>query len=177
MTDLKYTANFCEENIWHLCQHPELSDFDKQVVFISSLSRNTPLQYQKSAQNGLPVWWDYHVILMTSKNSKHLIYDFDTTLPFPSKASEYLSKTFQDVTGMKSQDYPLFKIIRATEYVEQFHSDRLHMIDQSGNWIFEPPQWPAIKSGGSLSLSTLMDFSDASSTPIFELNDLMAKMS
>lgn len=153
-----------------------MKDFDKQVVFISSISRNTPLQYQKSAKDGLPVWWDYHVILMASRHGKHLIYDFDTTLPFPSKASEYLSKTFQDVSGMKSKDRPLFKMIPSAEYVKHFHSDRSHMIDQSGNWIFDPPQWPAIKSGGSLSLSALMDFSDTSSTSILELNELMAKM-
>lgn len=160
MTELKYTPNYCEENVWHLCQHPQLQDVTKRVLFVSSLSRNSPLQFQKSAQEDAPVWWDYHVILMTSSQKGHFIYDFDSTLPFPCEARKYLLETFQEVSTMKPEDRPLFKVIDGMEYVKGFHSDRSHMKDQSGNWIFEPPTWAPIKTTGQLSVQRLMNFSN-----------------
>ncbi|MEQ9301964.1 MAG: hypothetical protein RIF33_25515 [Cyclobacteriaceae bacterium] len=177
MTELKYTANYCEENIWQLCQHPELRDAVKQVLFVSSLSRNSPLQFQKSAQGGLPVWWDYHVILLASKGQHHQIYDFDTTLPFPCEAKQYLTSTFQDAEGMKPEDRPLFKIIDGLAYRESFHSDRKHMKDEEGHWIFEPPTWPLIQStNAQLTLDSLFDFSDKSEQPINTLDELIIRL-
>lgn len=172
MENLSYTANYCEENIWLLCQHPELEDAWKRVLFISSLSRNSPLHYQKSAQGDAPVWWDYHVMLLTSTGTKHYIYDFDSTLPFPSDAAHFLRSTFQHLTVMKPDDQPLFKIIEADDYISDFHSDRSHMKDQQGNWIFEPPTWPLIAKG-SMSLESLMDFSDGGSQPVYTLDEVL----
>ncbi len=173
MDELKYTANYCEENIWQLCQHPDLSDAVRRVLFVSSLSRNSPLHFQKSAQGDAPVWWDYHVILMTSIADAHFIYDFDSTLPFPTDAEKYLSGTFQDVPTMKPEDRPLFKVIDGLEYVRDFNSDRSHMRDANGNWIFEPPTWPMIQTNGGMSLVSLMDLSGANSQRIYTLEEVL----
>lgn len=173
MKNLKYTPNYCEENIWQLCQHPDLKDAQRRVLFISSLSRNSPLHFQKSAQGEMPVWWDYHVILLASKDGHHSIYDFDTTLPFPSEAEQYLKSTFQEVPMMKADDRPLFKIIESDDYITGFHSDRQHMKDQEGNWIFEPPSWPLILSEGALRLESLMDFTTTSSHKLYQLDELI----
>lgn len=173
MENLKYTANYCEENIWQLCQHPELLKQRNRVLFISSLSRNSPLHFQKSARGDAPVWWDYHVILLTSKADTHFIYDFDSTLPFPSEAEKYLSGTFQEVPTMKPDDQPLFKVIEAETYVLGFHSDRSHMKDQDGHWIFEPPAWSLIQSNGTLSLDSLLDFSNSNSGHLYSLDEVL----
>jgi hypothetical protein len=132
MENLKYTPNYCEENVWQLCQHPQLEDMIKRVLFISSLSSNSPLQLQKSAQGEAPVWWDYHVILLASKKGHHSVYDFDTALPFPSSAQHYLTSTFQEVPTMKREDRPLFKVIEGQDYIANFHSYRAHIRDQNG---------------------------------------------
>ena len=169
MENLKYTPNYCEENVWQLCQHPQLQDVTKRVLFISSLSRNSPLQLQKSAQGETPVWWDYHVILLASKDSRHSIYDFDSILPFPSEARHYLNSTFQEVPTMKPQDRPLFKVIEGQDYVANFDSDRSHMRDENDNWIFEPPTWPLIQAKGSMSLESILDFSNSNSQQVYTL--------
>jgi hypothetical protein len=164
--------NYCEENIWHLCQHADLLRVKKRVLFVSSLSRNTPLQFQKSAlSEEQPVWWDYHVILWTSGIGKDFIYDFDSTLPFPCEANQYLTETFQEVSTMKSEDCPLFKIINANDYISGFHSDRSHMKDKDGQWVFPPPTWDVIQSSGLLSLCQLMDFSQPQE--YYDLNSLL----
>lgn len=173
MKNLKYTPNYCEENIWQLCQHPDLTDVLTRVLFISSLSRNSPLHFQQSSQGEMPVWWDYHVILLASKDGHHSIYDFDTTLPFPSVAQQYLKSTFQEVPMMKPDDRPLFKIVEGDDYISSFHSDRSHMRDADGQWIFEPPTWPLIESEGALSIEGLMDFTTTSSHKLYPLDELI----
>ncbi len=129
--------------------------------------------FQKSGVDELPVWWDYHVILMVSKAEQHLIYDFDSSLPFPTEARHYLTNTFQKVSEMKIEEHPLFKIIEGQDYVQQFHSDRSHMKSEIGKWIFEPPTWPVVSSNGTLGLSTLMDFSNASQQRSYRLEQLL----
>ncbi|HSJ68227.1 MAG TPA: hypothetical protein VK921_11150 [Anditalea sp.] len=167
----KYTANYCEENIWHLCQHPLVEGYSNKVLIISNSTKNCPFYCQKTSQENQPVWWDYHVVLMTTKDGVHHIYDFDSTLAFPSLMCEYLNFTFPNSDIWLSKDLPFFKVISSEVYIKTFNSDRNHMKDASGSWIFEPPNWPPIQGGNSL-LQDLMNFTENSQEQLISLDEM-----
>lgn len=172
MESYKYTQNYCEENIWHLCQDPRLTDYSKKVLIVSNNAKNLPFYNQKSSQGDLPVWWDYHVILLASKGDVQLIFDFDSTLDFPTSLEDYLRKTFVNHSNWIEKDLPHFKSIEAKDYLEKFFSDRSHMKSSDGQWIFAPPAWPNIEGQGDLVLSDLLDFSENSNQEIFSLDEM-----
>ncbi|WP_185974292.1 protein N-terminal glutamine amidohydrolase [Litoribacter populi] len=153
-----YTANYCEENIWHLCLHPSMEGLLKHVLIISNEEKKCPLYAQQSAHGNDPVWWDYHVVLLADKDGDQLIFDFDTTLTFPVSLQDYLKHTFPNSVNWLTEDLPLFKSIPAADYIRSFSSDRSHMKDVGGEWIFTPPIWSPIASDGKLLLQGLRDF-------------------
>lgn len=82
-----YTSQYCEENVYLLAQklqqdNPQLKTF---AVFVSNTQRLVVLSEQRAAKApGQPVYWDYHVILFSiDENDELLVWDLDTTLPFP----------------------------------------------------------------------------------------------
>jgi len=170
----KYTANFCEENIWHLCQNPDLAAYAKTVLILSNSSRNCPLWHQRSAIGEEPVRWDYHVILLASSSEKSLIYDFDSTLELPSSLDEYLNLTFRPDSPTWEADKPFFKAIASGDFIRYFYSDRSHMIDGEGEWIFVPPSWPLIKNKEELPLPELLDFSETSGQKIHSYEEVLS---
>lgn len=170
----KYSENFCEENIWHLCQNPELEGFTKKVLIISNSKRNCLFRFQKSPNGDVLVWWNYHVVLLASKPELKLIYDFDSTLEFPSSMESYLKMTFQLDKDHKEDDLPKFKSIAASDFIHSFISDRGHMKDDQGNWLSDPPKWPTIGNTGNLPLPVLLDFSLTSKDTIFSLEEMNA---
>lgn len=172
--EFKYSENFCEENIWHLCQNPELEGFTKKVLIISNSNRNCSFRFQKSPNGDELVWWDYHVILLASKPELQLIYDFDSTLEFPSSLKNYLEATFQTEHIQEDKDLPGFKSIASEDFIHSFISDRGHMKDEQGNWLSSPPKWPTIGNNGNLPLPDLLDFSETSKERIFSLADMHA---
>ncbi|WP_158858557.1 protein N-terminal glutamine amidohydrolase [Lunatibacter salilacus] len=167
----KYTANFCEENIWHLCQNPELAAFTKTVLIISNRSRNCPLWHQKSAVGQDTVRWDYHVVMLASSPEASLIYDFDSTLDLPSPLGRYLELTFR---SEYENEQPAFKAIDSNNFIHLFFSDRSHMKDPEGNWTFAPPSWPLIQNTEKLPLPELLDFSENSNQNIYNLEEVKA---
>ena len=57
--DIDYQAYYCEENIWRLCQQPQLQVHKSEVVFISNPRRTCALWYQRAAPYPTePVVWD-----------------------------------------------------------------------------------------------------------------------
>ena len=173
--EFKYSANFCEENIWHLCQNPELENFSKRVIIVSNSNRNCQFRFQKSINDEEFVWWNYHVILFASNENSSLIYDFDSTLPVPLSGKEYLEKTFLSNENWKENDLPGFKLIDAIDYINSFISDRSHMKGVDGNWLSTPPKWPIIgKDGGALPLPELLDFTPASKERVYTLDEVFA---
>lgn len=169
----KYTANFCEENIWHLCQHPQLSEFKKTVFIISNHNRNCPLWCQKSSIEDGPVRWDYHVILLVSNGIEKFIYDFDSTLDLPSTLSEYINHTFKPTEQIIDIDKPLFKTIPSEDYIQQFNSNRNHMKDEHGEMKSSQPSWPLINNKEGLPLPDLLDFSKTSKQKIHTLEEML----
>lgn len=172
--EFKYSANFCEENIWHLCKNPALDDFSKKVLIISNSRSYCPFWFQKSPNNDETVWWNYHVILLASKSGSTLVYDFDTTLTVPISGSEYMLLTFGETVNFEADLLPCFKVLDASDYLNSFVSDRSHMRDQHGNWLSPPPHWPSIGKNGDLPLPALMDFSQSSKERIYSLEEMMA---
>jgi hypothetical protein len=126
----RYTSCYCEENIYILAKEllrerelaqckesessrgktcPEIGNNADQlfVVFISSVSKATPIWCQRSQRDtpDTPVMWDYHVVLLLKKRSLYhtsttstivsTIYDYDSTLPFPEDAGAYAEAAFR----------------------------------------------------------------------------------
>jgi protein N-terminal glutamine amidohydrolase len=154
----KYCAKYCEENVWHLCQQPQFGRTGNRVLIISNIHKACELWHQRAAlRSGLPVVWDYHVVLL-SQAEAWFVWDLDSTLGLPVLATHYLDKTFPTLGPESAKYSPKFRIISAAEYVEDFSSDRSHMRDKEGKWLAPPPPWPLILAGGSLTLTKLIDF-------------------
>lgn len=148
LSECLYTSHYCEENVWHLCQHSKLTSYKKKVVVISNLQNSWVMWQQRiSAQSNQPVLWDYHVILLTY-DSRWLVWDMDTRLAFPSPITHYFQKSFNHQFYQQHVAYkPLFRIIDADLYVAQLYSDRSHMRLPDGAWFASPPPWPMITHG------------------------------
>ncbi len=140
-----YTPLFCEENIWQLARQfvdEGLGADTLQVIFISNPQRQVVLFNQRSGAELGHVVWDYHVVLRQRDGGGDRIYDLDTSLPFPCNTRDYLEATF----GLQQELQPSYRaqlrIIPATDYLNNFYSDRQHMhglVDEGGY-----PAWPPI---------------------------------
>ena len=152
-TEFRYTPYYCEENIWHLCQHPKFARRQVLVVFISNDKKSCPFFFQRACPSlQRPVWWDYHVILLC-KEASWLVWDLDTILGCPISMEDYLRLTFGD-SGTISKEYaPLFRIVTPDKFVHIFSSNRSHMRKSNGQWIALPPPWPAIYQNGRNTLN------------------------
>lgn len=156
--ELKYTANYCEENIWHLAEDSRLGPGERSVVLLTSAAKSVPLWQQKAAPGeGNPVFWDYHVILIVKTGPSSVVYDFDTELPFPSNFDHYVRETFVPGKSLPYNYHPRFRVIDAAEYRKSFCSDRTHMKLPDGSWRSTPPSWPEIMPPGGVPLKQLLD--------------------
>lgn len=158
-----YTACYCEENVWKLCEqfrsHGRAPDA-LHVVFISTHERMAALWKQKagdSRQENLVVW-DYHVILLVrEKHDKQaLVYDLDSVLQFPVPADVYFRDALRPGAVLRIGAWPgrripdkLYRVVPGGAYLQEFASDRSHMVNKDGGWIAEPPSYPAIASNSS----------------------------
>ena len=136
-----YHPNYCEENIWHLCRHTQLTHLEKSVVFISNGAKTCPIWQMKAAAEGEPVFWDYHVVLF-AKEASWFVWDLDSRLGLPVSLNTYLSQSFR--RHLPSRFMPRFRIVSAAVFQSMFSSDRAHMRTQGGGWHSPPPQWPVI---------------------------------
>jgi len=104
-TRFQHTPYYCEENVYLLCKTlcengvAEATCSDLFVVFISNEKKQVPLWHQKASTraDGV-VLWDYHVICVQRKkesDSEPLVWDLDSTLPFPSPLASYVTETIQ----------------------------------------------------------------------------------
>ena len=162
--DFLYQPCYCEENIWHLCQHKQLKN--SYVIFIASKGDAFPMLNQRAMQNpSIPIMWDYHVVLLVLDEPNQIL-DFDTTLPFTTDVQTYFSQSFIEKELVDDVHTPLFRLVPASEYVELFSSDRRHMKTESG-WLAPPPAWPLIGKAGH----NLPDFIDMNNNDIGEVLD------
>jgi protein N-terminal glutamine amidohydrolase len=168
-----YAPFYCEENIWHLSREPQLTDFDKRVVFISNEMKSCPLWFQRACQSAHePVVWDYHVILLANNDaaqSDWQVWDLDTLLGLPMPAKLYLESTFGNINLAGPSFQPQFKVIDATSFATSFCSDRGHMRDRHGAWLVQPPPWPAIMQTSKPNLQELIDMGNDEHGEVLDL--------
>jgi len=151
MSDFKYQAFWCEENIWHLAQHPRTAATERLVVVITGAARQVACWQQRAGEPGEAVLWDYHVTLAT-RDDGWWLWDLDTRLPLPVAANVWLSETFPYPQFVPTPFHPRFALFDADAFVRGFGSNRTHMQGPRGQWTQPPPPWPAI-AGSALMLS------------------------
>ncbi len=164
-----YQANFCEENIWHLCQKFPEQHALTSVVFISNPGRQVCLYHQRACPSPTtPVVWDYHVVLLVRPGDNWQVWDLDSRLGAPVCAIDYVTSTFPNSVSSTGLYKPLFRLIPASQYIRDLNTNREHMkID--GKWLSPPPPWPIIGNGNNL-----MQFVDMSDNTFGEVIDLSA---
>lgn len=166
-----YAANYCEENVWHLCRAAELASRRPAALFISNAARCCPLWAQRqAAAPGEPVTWDYHVVLLAHGPPE--IFDLDSALPFPTDALTYLRATFPHAGRLPPHAEPCFRWVPAETLRDRFASDRSHMRRPDGSWQSPPPPWPAIAT--STQTRNLRSFVDMTAAAPGERLDLAA---
>ena len=154
--DPRHCPFYCEENIWQLCADPRSAGEDRRVVLISNPMRQVALWFQRTAEeDGLPVIWDYHVVLFVRRGGRWWAWDLDCVLGAPLAAERWLQATFAGTAELPTSFAPRFRWISATTYREQLATDRRHMRAEDGGWLAPPPDWPTIGEG-----SNLMDWVD-----------------
>jgi len=166
----KYQANYCEENIWHLSNEPELEKLEKFAVVISNPAKCFAMWDQKLAAAGEPVMWDYHVILVT-RGEKLEIWDLDTNLGYPVPAQEWVQKSFQASATMPEAFHPMFRVVDAKTFREDFSSDRSHMLEGENTYREPVPSWPIIGDGKPGNLHRFINMSFPFVGEVFDLDD------
>lgn len=176
---MPYAPYYCEENIWHLADHPSLGASDKHVAFVSNDMRACPLWRQRAASDATtPVCWDYHVILVAGTGEASIVYDLDSLLPFPCPFARYVDETFRPEGDDPAAMRPRFRLIDAATYRTCFASDRSHMRGPDGSWRAPPPPWvPITASGPSFGLAQILDLTTPEPGEILELDAFVARFS
>ncbi|KAL1925258.1 uncharacterized protein VTP21DRAFT_141 [Calcarisporiella thermophila] len=160
---LTYTPCYCEENIYLLAKAilPRIEEeSEASVVFISNPRKLIPLwSQQKQHSPGLPVLWDYHVILVLRTRSQSWVYDFDTTLDFPCPLDVYIAEAFRPEVMLPEEFRRKLRVLSAREYGRIFASNRSHMV-KDGEYISPPPSYPPIRTTGcAMNLYSFIDMS------------------
>lgn len=171
-SDCLYTPCYCEENIYKFIEDYSDEFFELYAVFISNPHQRCVIWHQRLREEPAinPVCWDYHVIAIGKKNSQSLVFDFDTTLPFPCPLQEYVSKCFRPSDPEISQWWlqfaelngHFFRPIIGLDFLSSFSSDRSHMIDDNGDWKSDPPKYdPIFKPDKGNNLMEFLDFNNS----------------
>ncbi|TCD65624.1 hypothetical protein EIP91_002429 [Steccherinum ochraceum] len=159
-----YTSCYCEENIYLLAQAlqdggPEARHWEAFAVFISNQSKTVAL-WNQQARDGVVVW-DYHVVLVvrpinhasddpSQRDQAEVtsdirpscwVYDFDTRLPMPCESTGTFPYCF---LGENAIDARYIRVVPAQVYLDNFASDRSHMIIQ------RPLQLPEDEENGEV---------------------------
>ncbi|RID70085.1 hypothetical protein BRARA_C02134 [Brassica rapa] len=177
-TRFQHTPYYCEENVYLLCKTlcesgvADETGSDLFVVFISNERKQVPLWHQKASTraDGI-VLWDYHVICVQRKkesDSEPLVWDLDSTLPFPSPLASYVTETIQPSFQLFAEYQRFFRVVHAPLFFKHFASDRRHMKAPDGSWIAQPPPYqPIVAQDGvlhNLSEYTAMSATDTLSS-------------
>jgi hypothetical protein len=157
----RYTAYFCEENIWWLARSLADAGLDvsaMQVMLFTNPRQAILLFNQREAPEGRPVVWDYHVILRAVANQRVSVLDFDTRLDFPSAYDEYLRHTFPPQSSLPEEYRTWVRTIPADSYLRHFHSDRSHMQGRLPQSEF--PDYPPIRPEPNVAVVDLREYRD-----------------
>lgn len=169
----RYHPLYCEENVFHLCGHPDVAARAPAAVFIRGAGAHCVMWHQRLAEGpGEPVVWDYHVVLLA--RDPWQVFDLDTTLALPCDALSYLRRSFRPELSLRREFVPWFRVVPADELARTFASDRSHMRTHSGEWTAAPPPWPAIGQGTTL--ARFLDRRDAIAGEVLDLPALIDRV-
>ncbi|ORY47872.1 hypothetical protein BCR33DRAFT_714926 [Rhizoclosmatium globosum] len=135
--DFTHTPCYCEENTLLLLKQliSQLpSDTKGYAVFVSNPSKSIPIWHQTK---GNPV-----------SSTSFLVYDLDSTLPFPSTAEVYSKLALPILDPELTKYHRYYRVVEAHEYFKTFASDRRHM-QKDGEWMAPPPSYPGFESEGT----------------------------
>ncbi|CAE6421428.1 unnamed protein product [Rhizoctonia solani] len=171
-----YTSCYCEENVYLACQRLVNSGAsylqDIYAVFLSNPTKTVLIWGQKAALHkidiGCPVVWDYHVIMVLVASAKEkepdltitdrsYVVDFDSVLGKLTTWRDYTSFTFQshlfDDGVFEPSLQSMFRVIPAWRYIDEFGSDRSHMMKVSDKGMVQytmpPPSYDMIIGPGA----------------------------
>lgn len=149
--DLRDCPFYCEENIWQLCADPRAHGETRRVALISNPARQVALWFQRAAEEtGLPVVWDYHVVLFVHRGDRWWTWDLDCVLGVPLAAERWLDATFAGTAELPPTFAPHFRWLDAEHYHQNLATDRRHMRAPDGGWLAPPPSWSCIGEGSNL---------------------------
>ncbi|MFV8751857.1 hypothetical protein ACNOYE_15030 [Nannocystaceae bacterium ST9] len=161
---------WCEENVWHLCEHELVAGRERHVLIVSNEIRRVAMWAQRAARHPMvPIGWDYHVALLVRGDRGWEIWDLDSTLGLPVPATAWLDCSF---LAPDSALAPVFRVVAADRYRREFASDRSHMLEDDGSYRQPPPSWPAI--GRASNLARFVDMDDRFVGEIMDLAELRA---
>ncbi|XP_021724138.1 protein N-terminal glutamine amidohydrolase-like [Chenopodium quinoa] len=174
-----HTPLYCEENVYRICKKlcstgvADTEASDLFVVFISNDKKQIPLWHQKASHRADGViLWDYHVICIQKKETEKspLVWDLDSTLPFPSPLASYVAETFRPSFPLFSEFRRFYRIVHAPMFFRCFASDRRHMKDSDGNWNSQPPPYdPIVAEDGTVhNLNEYVEIRSADAVPNIE---------
>ena len=166
----KYQANYCEENIWHLANESEIQANERFVVFISNPGKCFAMWEQKSAEEGQPVMWDYHVVLVTRGESLQ-IWDLDTRAGYPLPAQDWIQASFGGCANMPDTFHPMFRVVEAGPFIESFSSDRSHMLVSENSYRSPVPSWEPIGADKPSNLHQFINMNFPFMGEVFDLDD------
>ncbi|PPD76956.1 hypothetical protein GOBAR_DD26113 [Gossypium barbadense] len=129
---------------------------DGESIFYTLVTSELPipLWHQKASHRADGViLWDYHVICVQRKKDggTHLVWDLDSSLPFPCPLATYVSETIRPSFQLFSEFQRFFRVVHAPLFLRHFASDRRHMKDSEGNFTAQPPPYePIVAEDGSV---------------------------
>ena len=172
----RYTAYYCEENIWHLCAERRGAGLASTVLLVTNPDRRTVLFQQRAADPGQPIVWDYHVILLSlSDDGTWLVWDLDTRLAMPLPFPDYAALTFAPPGVLAPSFEPRFRVIDGGDWLAGFSSDRSHMRKKNGLYRAPPPPWPVIVVPGAPSFLSWLDEDAAGPGQWMSLRQLLTR--
>ncbi len=159
---------FCEENVWRLCARNDLEADFRWVLFITNPTKTCAFWRQRASEDpDQPVVWDYHAVAIASGEDGPVVWDLDCTFGAALPFDVWVRVSFPYL-GRLPEDYdPYFLLHDVAKFVEEFASDRSHMIDEKGRPYHPFPEWDAIGDGHNLD-----QWMDLDSHPGLELEDL-----
>ncbi|TXG46205.1 hypothetical protein EZV62_028300 [Acer yangbiense] len=149
LMDLLYYLS-SEENVYFLCKKlcangvADADGSDLYVLLITEEQIIVEILRDASKRADGVILWDYHVVCIQRKrggDSPCLVWDLDSSLPFPSPLASYVSETIRPSFQLFSEYQRFFRIVHAPIFLRFFASDRRHMKDPAGNWIAKPPSY------------------------------------
>jgi len=144
--DLPYQPFWCEENAWQVCQDPRVPG--RRHALIVTGEANVAVWAQRAAPAGMPVAWDYHVLVFAESDGVWTAWDPDCVHGPVLPAARWLAVSFPCPERVPAGLQPRFRLVEGEEYVANLRSDRSHMRDARGGWQRPPPPWPPPGDGG-----------------------------